>query len=55
MVDGYQMLEASMDRFERKMDKLIIIMAKWYQVSLLAELFSKEYSNPIIQKRDQSL
>ena len=51
MVVGYQMLEASMDRSKRNMDELMIIVAKRYLVSVLAELLYREYSNSIIQQK----
>ena len=38
-------------KINQKLDELMIMMAKRYQVSLLTELFSKEYSNPIIQRK----
>jgi len=40
-----------MDRFARKMNELMIMMAEWYQFSLLTELLSKEYFDLIIQRK----
>lgn len=51
MAEGYQMLEASTNRFEKKLDELMIMMAKQYQVSLLMKLFYREYSDLGIQQK----
>ena len=39
----------------QKLDEIMIMMAKWYQVSLPTELLSKEYSNLIIQRKVQDV
>jgi len=55
MAEDYQTLGASMDGFERKLDELMIMMAKRYRVSLLVELLSRRYFDPIIQRNVQDV
>ena len=55
MAKGYQMLRASMDRFERKLDELMILMAKRYWVSLPTKLLSTEYFGSSIQQNSPIL